>query len=348
MIYPEKIKENDIIGITAPSCGFTEEEELLRIENSKKKLQEKGFRVIETPNVRMQERGRSSSKQQRAKEFMELLENEEVKSIILAAGGDFLCEVLDELDFEKIKKLKPKWLQGYSDVTNLGFIFTTVLDIATIYGPTYKTFGMKDWHISLENSIRLMQREEFVQNSYEKCSKPFMPGVEEIETDVNIDPYRGYELTEPVKWVNLNNEKKIEFGGRCLGGCFDVIQNLIGTKYDKISEYIEKYKKDGIIWFLEVFESSTPGFFCNLWKMKNAGYFEHCRGIIFGRPLMIREDFEISYKDAIKDAIGNLNIPIILDSDIGHVAPQIPIVNGSIIEVKSSFGKGSIKCKFLP
>ena len=45
---------------------------------------------------------------------------------------------------------------------------------------------------------------------------------------------------------------------------------------------------------------------------------------------------------------GDLNIPIILDSDIGHIAPQIPIVNGSIIHVKSFFGKGSIKCEFLP
>ena len=348
MRYPEKLKENDIIGITAPSCGFTEEIDLLRIENSKKKLEEKGFKVIETENVRKQERGRSSSKQERAKEFMKLLKNPKVKSIILAAGGDFLCEMLDELDFDEIKKLEPKWLQGYSDVTNLGFVFTTNLDIATIYGPTYKTFGMENWHISLENSIKLMQKKEFIQNSYEKCTKPFIPGVESLENDIEQNPYKGYDLTEPVKWINLNNEKKIEFRGRAIGGCFDVIQNLIGTKYDKIKQYIEKYKKDGIIWFLEVFESSTPLFFCNLWKMKNAGYFENCNGIIFGRPLIMREDYEISYKEMIKDAIGDLNIPIILDSDIGHIAPQIPIVNGSIMEVKSFAGKGSIKCEFLP
>ena len=303
MKYPEKLKESDIIGVTAPSCGFTEESEFLRIENSKKKFAEKGFKIIETKNVRTQERGRSSSKEERAKEFMELWENEKVKSIILAAGGDFLCEMLDELDFERIKKSEPKWLQGYSDITNLGFVFTTNLDIATIYGPTYKTFGMENWHISLDNSIRLMKKEEFVQNSYEKCTKPFIPGAEIIENNENEDPYKGYELTEPVKWVNLNDEEKIEFSGRAVGGCFDVIQNLIGTKYDKIREYIEKYKKDGIVWFLEVFESSTPSFFCNLWKMKNAGFFENCNGIIFGRPLMMREDYEISYKEMIKDAI---------------------------------------------
>ena len=36
---------------------------------------------------------------------MELLENDEVKLIIFATGGDFLCEILDHLDFEKIKDM---------------------------------------------------------------------------------------------------------------------------------------------------------------------------------------------------------------------------------------------------
>ena len=76
--------------------------------------------------------------------------------------------------------------------------------------------------------------------------------------------------------------------------------------------------------------------------MKNAGYFENCKGIIFGRPLMVRQEYEITYIDSIKDAISDLNIPVICDADIGHLAPQLPIVNGAILEVKSKNGKGSI------
>ena len=49
--------------------------------------------------------------------------------------------------------------------------------------------------------------------------------------------------------------------------------------------------------------------------MKNAGYFENCKGII----------------------------PIILDCDIGHVPPQMPIVNGAILEVMCEKGEGVIK-----
>lgn len=313
MKYPEFLKLGDTIGITAPSAGITGEIDNLRADNAKKKLEERGYKVLETPNVRSLDRGRSSSKEERAKEFMELWKNPEVKAIILAQGGDFLCEVLDELDFEELKKTQPKWILGYSDCTNLNYVFTLNLDIASIYGPTYKTFGMNNWHISLENSIKLMEEKSLIQNSYEKCEE-FNGWENEIDDEEN--PYKGFDLTAPVNWVNLKGEENLEFSGRAIGGCFDVVKNLIGTKYDKVKDYIQKYKNDGIVWFLEVFESSTPTFFCNLWQMKNAGYFENCNGIIFGRPLMMRVDYEISYKDMIKDALGDLEIPIICDADI--------------------------------
>ena len=92
---------------------------------------------------------------------------------------------------------------------------------------------------------------------------------------------------------------------------------------------------------------STSQIYLHLWQLKNAGYFENCKGIIIGRPLMVREDYEISYKDSIVDAIGELNIPIIMNADIGHLAPQIPIVTGSILEVNSKNGKGSIRNLFI-
>ena len=58
---------------------------------------------------------------------------------------------------------------------------------------------------------------------------------------------------------------------------------------------------------------------------------------------MVREDYEMSLADVVKDAIGKLQIPIVLDIDIGHVPPQMPIVNGAILEVESSDEKSEIK-----
>lgn len=336
MKYPKSLNKGNYIGITAISDGTEKEMDFLRMDNAIRNLEKMGYKVIETDNARKSENGRSSSKEQRIKEFMDLWNDEKVKSILFTTGGDFAFEILDDLDFKAISNSECKWIGGYSDITNLGFVLTTNYDIATIYGPNYKSFGMKNVHESLLNEIRLMTGDEFEQNSFEKCE-----GVESFTE--STDPYVGFDLTKDVKWKSLNNEEKLEFSGRCLGGCFDVIMNLMGTKYDKVTEYIEKYQEDGIVWFLESFETSTPGLEINLWKMKNAGYFKNCKGIIFGRPLFVREDYDLTYINAVKEVLNDLEIPIICDADIGHLAPQISIVNGSILEVKYENGKGKIK-----
>ena len=109
--------------------NFLKQEKIQELEKAIQQLEEMGYKIIETESVRKEEKGRSNTAEQRAKEFMELLENEEVKLIIFATGGDYLMEMLDYLDFDKIRTLKPKWMQGYSDITTLEFIFNTVLEI---------------------------------------------------------------------------------------------------------------------------------------------------------------------------------------------------------------------------
>ena len=131
--------------------------------------------------------------------------------------------------------------------------------------------------------------------------------------------------------------------GRAIGGCLDSLKVFFGTKYDNILKYIEKYKTDGIIWFLECFEMSTPELYRILWQMKNSGYFKFCRGIIFGRPLFIRNDYDITFNEAVYQILKETNIPIICDADIGHVSPQLAITNGAILKIVSENGKGTIE-----
>lgn len=392
MNYPEKLKKGDTIGICAPSGGISEKEDITKLELAENQLIKMGYKIIETKSVRKEAKGRSASGKERAKEFMELLENEEVKLIIFAAGGDFLIEIFDYLDFEKIKDLKPKWLQGYSDITGISFLFNTILDIPTMYCQTIKDYAMNPLFKNLTDALGIEEGEEIVQKSFEKYQKvvDFRESIEnentendklnlknnieekentnslenindendlkkiegkenreivEIQKEENYleELTKTYELTEKVEWKNVTGEEKIQIKGRSLGGCLDCIKGYIGTKYDKVNEYVERHKKDGLIWFLEVFEMSTPEVYRTLWQMKNAGYFKYCTGIVFGRPLFIREDYETNFNDTVKEALQELEIPIICDADIGHVKPQLAIVNGAIIEITSQNGKGTVK-----
>ena len=363
MNYPHFLKKGDVIGICAPSGGIVGEEKITKLELAEEQLENMGYKILETESVRKEERGRSASGEQRAKEFMELLENQNVKSIIFATGGDFLIEMLDFLDFEKIRFLEPKWMQGFSDITGISFLFNTILDIPTIYCQTIKDYAMVPLYRNLKDALRLQEGEEVVQKSFEKCEKVVDFRIEDNEQKTNDifennseilqkdtvdieELKKGYDLTEKVIWKNIYGQDKIEMKGRSIGGCLDCIKSFIGTKYDRVNEYIEKHKNDGIIWFLEVFEMNTPELYRTLWQMKNAGYFKYCNGIIFGRSLFIRNDYDINFNDTVKEVLKDLDIPVICDADIGHVAPQMAIVNGAILEIISEKGKGIVKTYF--
>ena len=82
MIYPERLKENDIIGITAPSNGLLKDAKIIALEKAIANLNKYGFRVCESDNVRKSINGASSNAQHRAKSFMEYITNKDFIFII--------------------------------------------------------------------------------------------------------------------------------------------------------------------------------------------------------------------------------------------------------------------------
>lgn len=379
MRYPENLKIGDTIGICAPSAGIAESEKIEKLEAAEKQLKEMGYKIKETKSVRKDENGRSASGKIRAKELMELLEDDDVKLIICATGGDFLIDILDYLDFEKLKNIKPKWIQGFSDITGISFLWNTILEIPSMYCQTIKDYAMRPLFKNLTDALEIESGKEIIQKSFPLHEKSWDELEEDLENmtkeaegqnkniiedlDISKDPnsinniesskelnicnlkeetYQ-YNLTEKTEWKNLYGKRKIKIKGRTLGGCLDIIREFFGTKYDNINNYIEKHKEEGIIWFLECFEMTSPEVYRVLWQMKNAGYFNNCSGIIFGRPCMIREDYGMSFNQTVEEALESLDIPIICDADIGHIPPQMAIVNGGILEITSEDGKGVVK-----
>ena len=100
MRYPENLKIGDTIGVCAPSDGIIEPDKIIKLDKAIENLKKMGYKVIETKSVRKSIKGRSNTASERAKEFMELWKNDDVKLILYAGGGDFLMEMLEELDFE--------------------------------------------------------------------------------------------------------------------------------------------------------------------------------------------------------------------------------------------------------
>lgn len=334
MIYPQFLKENDTIGITAPSDGVTEEIDIYRLNNAIKKFEQLNYKVKETPSVRKSEKGKSAPSKIQAKELEDLFKDKDVKLIICAGGGDFLLEMLSEVNLETVKK-NPKWLQGYSDPTGLLYTITTNLDIATIYADNFKGFGMENWHKSLENNLEILKGNLITQESFEKY---------ESTKAERIIGNEGYNLDTNVKWENLNS-KEINITGRMIGGCIDILSELFGTRFDKTKDFIQRYKEDGIVWYFDNCELTSESLIRTLWKFKDNGWFKYSNGIIFGRSGLEQSCYDISFKEAIIRCLGDLNIPIIINADVGHVSPRMAIINGAICNCYSKDGKGQITFK---
>ena len=333
MIYPEFIRERDIIGVSAPSAGLTEPLRINTLNNAVKKFEEKGYKILLTPNVRKNEDGVSSSATIRSLELASLYQNKDVKAIICAKGGEFLVEMLSCFDFSVVQK-NIKWLQGYSDPTGLLFTITTNLDIATIYGSNFAGFGMDTWHESLENNLDILEGKLLMQKSFLKY--------ESMRVDM-VTGREGYHLDTPVYWKTLNQGKEVSFKGRIIGGCIDIITELFGTRFDKTKEFIEKYKGDGIIWYFDNCELSMEDMVRTLWKFKDNGWFQYTTGIIFGRSATNYSNMGITLEDALNRVLGDLDLPIIIDADIGHVPPRMTIINGAYTMVYCKDGKGTLE-----
>lgn len=333
MIYPKFLEINDSVGVTAPSAGITDPLKINRLNNAIKTFQKLGFNVVETNNVRTNIKGSSSSPSNRAQQVMELFLNPEVKVIYCVTGGDFLLEMLSYLDTEIIRN-NPKWIQGYSDPTGILFFITTKLDIATIYGNNFCSFGMEKWDNSIENSFQFITGKNIIQNNFSKYEQENLPTITGLE---------GYNLDTPVVWKNLWNSSGVEISGRLIGGCLDVLVSLVGTRFDYVKEFVEKYKDDGMIWYFDNCELTSEGVIRALWQLKEAGWFKHAKGILFGRSMTNSSYYGITFEESLKRSLQDLEIDVLWDLDFGHIPPSLTLINGALIKVKYSEGQGSVE-----
>ena len=115
----------------------------------------------------------------------------------------------------------------------------------------------------------------------------------------------------------------------------DCLVNLLGTRFDKAGDFLDKYKEDGIIWFLEACDVNVFAIRRALWLMEEAGWFQYVKGFLIGRPLCFgQEMMGLDQYQAVLAVAGEKNVPVIMDVDLGHLAPMMPIGTGSSAEVQ--------------
>ncbi len=333
MRYPKFLENKSTIGFVAPSFGCVIEPYHSAFKNALKKFKSMGYEVDLGPNCFLSDGiGISTKPETCGKELNDYYLSDNNSMLISCGGGELMCEVLDFIDFESIAKAEPKWYLGYSDNTNFTYTSTVLCDTAAIYGPCAPTFGMEEWDASLFDVWSLVKGDKTEFTGYEKWE------IESVKSEDN--PYASYNKTQDkiLKVFNGNNitDKEVSFSGRLLGGCLDTLVTLAGSEYDKTKEFSEKYKEDGIIFFLEACDLSVLQVRRAIWQLKHLGWFNRVKGFVFGRPYHFDEpELGLDRYEAVLSHLRDLKVPIVMDADLGHLPPALPFVSGAFAHIKA-------------
>lgn len=118
-------------------------------------LEKTGRNVLVSNCIYEKEGVFSGTGKERASELMKLFSNPDVEDIYDISGGDMANEVLDELDFEQIKKSNATFW-GYSDLTTV---------INAIYSQTGKSSVLFQVKNMVYGDNQNMQRQRFIRKS---------------------------------------------------------------------------------------------------------------------------------------------------------------------------------------
>lgn len=347
MRYPKFLPENGTIGFVAPSFGCNIEPYYSAFVNAQKKFKELGHASDLGPNCYEGKGiGISNTPEKCGEELMEYYCSRENEILISCGGGELMCEVLDHLDFQRLKEAEPKWYLGFSDNTNLIFLLATLCDTAAVYGPNAAAFGMEPWHDNLWDTYRLLRGQQNTVHGYELWEKesrkdeehPLLPYHVTEKRELKIfHPCTGNAKTDDIANTPeraKQNNQAVSMQGRLLGGCMDCLVHLIGTTYDKVAEFADRYQEDGIIWFLEACELNPMAIRRAVWQMQHAGWFLHVKGFLIGRPGVFGQELMgLDQYRAVTDLLAEYDVPVIMDADIGHLPPAMPLVSGSYATV---------------
>lgn len=322
MIYPEFLNENDVIGICAPSAGVGFK--LDSFDLSVEVLNEIGLNTYETESVRNDDCP-SAPAWKRGEEFNSLYADNDIAFVMSAAGGDYNIEMLPYIDQELVRN-NPKWFCGYSDPTSIEMLLTTRLDIATIYGANAGAWDWRPLHQFQVNTLEIMTGNIIDQESYYAWASH---GYNEETGE--------YDMDAPVEWTLLRTaegeffeDNYLDVTGRLIGGCIDVIDEMVGTPYEDLQGFCERYAEDGTIWFFDTFELNPMQLMYAMNKMKMMGLFDTAHAVVFGRVCFTGDATDVDYLAQLERVFGDMDVPVIWGADIGHTKPSMTLINGSI------------------
>jgi len=305
ILRPRALRSGDLVAVAALSGGLEEADEPL-LGPGINVIEQMGFGVQVSPLVDI---GRhwwwgAAQPEEIAAEFSRLLRDPEVRAIWALTGGRMTMSYLDLIDYDAIRA-DPKPIVGFSDIDALHLAIQGQTGLVSVHGDLV-THGLGMW-----------------------------PDVSEDRRKQLFDIYRWVLTSEDApNAVPRSTEWESWRAGRAQGPLIGGLLNrLIKVQATPFALDVERF--DGAILFWEELGTHVAAVWNDLHTLRHAGVLDRIAGMVVGPSSTVEpvEGGPDALRDIVLDALGDRDIPVIGNVDIGHDPPNIPLPLGIRVEL---------------
>ncbi len=318
--FPAPLRPGDTIGVTSPSSGVTGGA-AVRIDFAVAWLRRQGYRVV-VGDCMDGSAHVSALREARAAELTAMLVDPEIRAVVPPWGGVTAIDLVDLLDYDAIAAADPTWVVGYSDSATWMLPLLLRSGLATIHGdnladtPYAAPAGLVPWLELAASTGPVTQRESGLVADWWRFEE---------------DPQAtAWKPTGAGRWSVLRGDR-LDVTGRLVGGCIETLGPLAGTPYGDVRAFGEEHGP--LIVYVEASDDEAFTICRHLHGLRLAGWFDHAVAVLVGRTPAPDSEGGFTQRDAVVDALGMLDLPVVLDLEIGHVPPHLPLVNGATARV---------------
>ena len=335
------------IGIVSLSSGILGESFIQHELNlGKKRLEEYGIEVVFLPHAL---KGLEFIKQHpecRAQDLLTAFQDDSIDMILCAIGGDDTYRLLPYLfEQDALKKVaRQKIFLGFSD-TIINHLMLHKVGVRSFYG---QAFLPDVCELSKEMlPYTKSYFEELLTTGRIKEIRPSDIWVQEREdfsekglgVSMPSFPNQGFELLSGAG----------QFTGQILGGCLESMSECLeNSRYEDTVRLVQQYQLfptleewKGKILLLETSEEQPiPERFQKMIQtLERYGLFDVVSGVLVGKPQ--NETYYDEYKEILLEELGEKQLPIVYNINVGHATPRCIIPFG--IEAQVDVGDQVIR-----
>ncbi|MEO8272940.1 MAG: LD-carboxypeptidase [Chloroflexota bacterium] len=300
IIRPRALQPGDTIAIAALS-GQIETVDLEMYQRGVSELESMGFKVRAAPLVGVEHVWwwAAAKPAEVAAEVNDLFRDPEVRAIWGLAGGRFALSYLDGLDYDAIAA-NPKPIIGMSDLVVPILAIHSRTGLVTFHADGLM-YGVTEWQ-DLAPDDRVRQADAYRRVLTSTTAIGRLPALSKWET-----------------WRAGRAE------GPLLGG---LLQRFIRIQATPWAFAPERF--DGAILFLEDLGRPTIDVWNDLHVLRYSGAFERIAGLLVGptETISVMPEAPMSLRQAVLDVVGDRDIPIIANVNLGHAGPNLPLPLG--------------------